>query len=336
MEKATEPNVSDAGPESKSSEEQGPDARARRREQVRRAQRYVPTANHGLKDMRDALIMNFFSTHRDRKATYVKALEHEVAKLRARDVTHDEETRDYREIIRRLRDLLLLNNIPIPSDLPHVLLDSPLATIEVLGKTDGPQLLRAHMPAFDAAAPYPFERETSQGSSRLRSTSSGTDSSGMRNFSNPRNTDVAMTGTTRHPFGLDSSQVGIDFVLALEHPCLYHHQLPNSELAGNIGAGHELMVLSPIMSAKGAPALETKGKQQRLPTSSKWSVPAIELEKLLSFSQGLDLDGEVTPIQAWQRIRNHPRFSQMTPTSLETIRESLMCVVQCYGYVKKQ
>jgi hypothetical protein len=276
----------------------------------------------------DALI-TVFRTHRDRKATYVKALEHEVAKLRARDVAHDEEIREYREIIRRLRDLLCSHQISVPSDLPQVQINSPLAMIEVLDRPNEPQRIQAHMPAFDAGAPYPFERDTGKARARSRSASNVTDPSSVPNYSHPLNTDVPLQDPSRHPYGLDSSQVGIDFVLALEHPCLYHHKLPNPELAGSIGTGHELMVQSPIMRC--APALQIKGQQRRLPSSSKWNVPAWELEKLLSFSEGLDLDGEVTPIQAWQRIRNHDKFGTLTLGALETLRESLLSVVQCYG-----
>ena len=245
-------------------------------------------------------------------------------------MTHDDEIREYREIIRRLRDLLLSHNIQIPSDLPYVLNESPLAMIEVLGKPDEPQRIRAHMPAFDASAPYPFERDPAQDSTR-RSRSASTELSGARNYSHPLHTNIPMREATHHPYGLGSSQVGIDFVLALEHPCLYHHQLPNPELAGMIGTGHELMVSSPVMRAPGAPGVQMKGQQPRLPNSSRWNVPAIELEKLLSFTGGLDLEGEITPIQAWQRIRMHPNFSDLTPTALETLRESLLTVVQCYG-----
>ncbi len=263
----------------------------------------------------------------------MKALEHEVAKLRARDVSHDDEIREYREIICRLRGLLVSHNIQIPSDLPHVFNDNPLAMIEVLGDPDEPQRIRAHMPAFDAAAPYPFERDPAQDTTR-RSRSASTELSGVRNYSHPLQSNIPRHEAARHPYGLDSSQVGIDFVLALEHPCLYHHQLPNPQLAGGIGTGHELMVSSPVMRAPGAPGVQMNGQNPRLPTSSRWNVPAIELEKLLSFTEGLDLDGEITPIQAWQRIRIHPNFLDLTPIALATLRESLLTVVQCYGYVK--
>jgi hypothetical protein len=244
-----------------------------------------------------------------------------VARLRAKDVAHDEEIREYREVIRRLRDLLASHNVQIPSDLPNVRLNSPAAQIWVIDKPNEPQRIQAHMPAFDASAPYPFERPSKSSSAKGASSIPG---------SNPtQNSDTNMLDAPSHPYGLDSSQVGIEFVLALEQPCLYHHQSVNPELANLTGTGHHLMVSSPIMRA--APPLQGQGKTAHIPSSSKWSVPAIELQKLLEFSEGLDLDGEITPIQAWRRIRCHAKFDKLTPTQLETLRESLLSMVQCYG-----
>jgi hypothetical protein len=57
--------------------------------------------------------------------------------------------------------------------------------------------------------------------------------------------------------------------------------MPNPELAGGIGTGHELMLQSPIM--RYSPPIQVKAQQRRFPTA------AIELEKLLCFSEGLDL-----------------------------------------------
>lgn len=48
MDNPTQAATSDPKPDLKGTEEQGPDARARRREQVRRAQRYVPPSNQAL------------------------------------------------------------------------------------------------------------------------------------------------------------------------------------------------------------------------------------------------------------------------------------------------
>jgi hypothetical protein len=250
-------------------------------------------------------------------------------------VAHDDEIRQYREIIRRLRDLLLSNNVPIPSDLHFEQLDGALAMVEVLERPGQPQHIRAHMPVFDSSAPFPFQRDT--GNSKplpdIPSITGGHNtSSSFSPASDPMHIDTQPSHhhhTTHHPYGLDSSQVGVDFILALEHPCLYHHQLPNPELAGNLGTGHELMLQAPIM--RYSPPIQVKAKEKRFPTAAKWNVPAIELEKLLSFSGGLDLDGEVTPVQAWHRVRCHPRFSEMTPTTLEMLRENLSTVVQCYG-----
>jgi hypothetical protein len=317
--------------DSKSPELQSPDAKSRRREQVRRAQRYASSSNHTLISARthQVPLITLCRTHRDRKATYVKALELEVAKMRARDVAHDEEARSYREIIRRLRDLLISHHIQIPSDLPQVSSDSPLAMIEVLGTANEPQQLRAHMPTFDATAPYPFQRDTGKQPEIQSPQQFHSQTSPLPNFPHITGGEPVIQGPSSQSYGLDTSQVGIDFVLALEHPCLYHHQLPNAQLDGTIGTGHELMVQSPVMRA--APPLELQGKEPRLPASSKWNVPAGELEKLLNYSQGLDLEGELTPIQAWQRIRAHPSFLILTPAALEKIKERLLKFVKCYG-----
>ncbi len=56
-------------------------------------------------------------THRDRKATYVKTLEAEVAKLRVRDSVHEAELVACRMTIRRLKELIKYHKVPLPLDL---------------------------------------------------------------------------------------------------------------------------------------------------------------------------------------------------------------------------
>jgi hypothetical protein len=60
-------------------------------------------------------------------------------------------------------------------------------------------------------------------------------------------------------------------------------------------------------------------------------VPAIELENLLSLSQLLQLDGEVTPIEIWQRVHQHPQFRELTNERLDRLRDELLPQVVCYG-----
>lgn len=63
-----------------------------------------------------------------------------------------------------------------------------------------------------------------------------------------------------------------------------------------------------------------------------WSMPTASLERLLELSNTLGLrSGTLTPIQAWQRVRSHPKFSQLTPEKLQHMVELLAKEVKCQG-----
>jgi hypothetical protein len=66
---------------------------------------------------------------------------------------------------------------------------------------------------------------------------------------------------------------------------------------------------------------------------SSWELPAIELDRLLSLSSALDLSGEVTPVQAWSRIRSHPGFYRLTPWGLQALTQAIAEKIGCFGYV---
>ena len=63
------------------------------------------------------------------------------------------------------------------------------------------------------------------------------------------------------------------------------------------------------------------------------NVPKADLMKLLSLSQDLQLDGEITPIMALNIIRSHPRYYELSGADLESIKEELKAKTRCYGYV---
>lgn len=123
-----------------------------------------------------------------------------------------------------------------------------------------------------------------------------------------------------HLSGLDAAQIGIDFVLALEHPCLHHTR---SDLESTGSYGHILTAQAPLL---------THAPRPLQPTSS-WTIPAVEIERLLNLSGQLNLDGELTPIQAWARIRSYPGFERLNLDQLETLKQALLKEVHCYGYV---
>jgi hypothetical protein len=124
-----------------------------------------------------------------------------------------------------------------------------------------------------------------------------------------------------HPSGLDAPQVAIDFVLALEKPCLSH--TAPADLSCDQPSGHVLTAQAPLL-AHATHSLESTGG---------WSIPATEIERLLSLSSQLSLAGELTPVQAWSRIRSSPEFLKLDFDSLGRLKGDLLKEVQCYGYV---
>jgi hypothetical protein len=56
------------------------------------------------------------------------------------------------------------------------------------------------------------------------------------------------------------------------------------------------------------------------------------LMKLLTLSQDLPLDGEITPVIALNLIRKHPRFKELTANDFVRIKNDLEKKTRCYGY----
>ena len=62
-----------------------------------------------------------------------------------------------------------------------------------------------------------------------------------------------------------------------------------------------------------------------------WTVPDADMDKLLALAGTFQLDGEITPVQAWYRLKTHPRFNELTKEHLVTLKQSLLNDVKCYG-----
>ncbi|KIV86346.1 hypothetical protein, variant [Exophiala sideris] len=275
----------------------------------------------GLKDWLNI----FHRTHRDRKATYVRSLESEVTKLRASEAAHDAECQTFRQVIRRLRELIKYHNIPLPPDLasiPHV--SSPKATVELVTLPDHSQTIRAQLPAPGYVCPLPCSDISEPPLLYTESSfSTGDIFAGTSISDAPDQEPTPMA----HPHGLWTAQTGVDFVLGLEQVCLEHHAVHSVDVEGT---GHEMMLMSPIMS-RSPPLQQTTEPGSGLPDGAVWSVPSVELERLLEFADRLRLDGEITPVEAWQAIRQHPSFPNLTREGLDSMKLMLLPEVKCYG-----
>jgi hypothetical protein len=54
-------------------------------------------------------------------------------------------------------------------------------------------------------------------------------------------------------------------------------------------------------------------------------------QRLLEMAGGLDLDGYITPVQAWNRIKIHENFSRMTRGNLDELEASMRPHIKCQG-----
>lgn len=57
----------------------------------------------------------------------------------------------------------------------------------------------------------------------------------------------------------------------------------------------------------------------------------MEVEKLLELSTRLTLDGEITPVEAWRRVKQHQGFQFLDKASIEALKETMLPEVMCYG-----
>jgi hypothetical protein len=244
-----------------------------------------------------------------------------------------------------LKGLLAQHAIPIPSEVGGF---GPTARISILDAPGGQQRLQVTMPeispdyfaGFDTPR-FSLPRDSSSPESLdvdMEVISNGVPSIPPPAFQSrpavedsqthsaatekivPLSPAYAPRQPISHPLGLDAPQVGIDFVLALENPCLHHTR---DDLESTESYGHILTANAPLL---------TQRPRISQPTSS-WTIPAAEIERLLNLSSQLNLAGELTPVQAWSRIRSYPGFDKLSRAHLEILEKALLEEVQCYGYV---
>ncbi|KAJ5193633.1 hypothetical protein N7491_000964, partial [Penicillium cf. griseofulvum] len=107
-------------------------------------------------------------------------------------------------------------------------------------------------------------------------------------------------------------QTGVDFVLSLERPCLSH-------TSGAYPSGNA-MSMQGAMLHLAPPTFDSY---------SRWQVSVEVFWKLSKMADRLDLDGYITPVQAWNGIRDHGKLSWLPRERLKapenTTRPNIMC-----------
>jgi len=67
-----------------------------------------------------------------------------------------------------------------------------------------------------------------------------------------------------------------------------------------------------------------------LQPGATWQAPAAGIERLLELSDTICLDGELTPVQAWNHIRKHQHYDGLEIERLEGLKQALLAHIKCY------
>lgn len=122
-----------------------------------------------------------------------------------------------------------------------------------------------------------------------------------------------------HNYVLDTPDIAIDFVLALEHPCMAH--IPHPSNRNHETSNHILLASAPLVASAARPPQP----------NSEWSVSASMIKELLNLSSSINLKGELTPVEAWHRLRGHPNFWKLDLEAFATLKAELSRSVRCCG-----
>ncbi|KAH7399371.1 hypothetical protein BKA66DRAFT_407147 [Pyrenochaeta sp. MPI-SDFR-AT-0127] len=254
-------------------------------------------------------------THRERKEMYIKALEQEVIRLKDTFATTSRERDAFAEENRRLKDLLMAHGISFDLSTPPI---NGIAQVggSAYGSSSGS--VSGYGPG-SASTGY-----TSPPQSLQHRGSISHDNMGQQ----PMHMQQQGQQTSSHQQnGLDYDQIGIDFVLTLERPCMDHMQflMVRAHDADETISGHALMATAP-------PDEHIANCPQEKYPHQMPDVKMPDLMKLLDLSNRLPLDGEITPIMAWAKILQDEKFRDLTKEDIELIKGELLAKVRCYGF----
>lgn len=133
------------------------------------------------------------------------------------------------------------------------------------------------------------------------------------------------------PIDVYDPQIAIEFVLALEHPCLPDNH-NNIGQDGEIGHSIQLQAAA-IQNAP--PAVRTS-VGQTFPTGSSWTVLKTQLvdqlERLYASAMRLNLGSELTPVMCWQRVKEQHMVTPITRGQLHFLQRELTSDMVCYGF----
>ncbi|KAL9586600.1 MAG: hypothetical protein Q9212_000795 [Teloschistes hypoglaucus] len=277
------------------------------------------------------------STHRQRTQNYIKALESEVIRLRGSEGDLMQQNNKLQNQVDALLSAITKANVPLPAGFqPPAKVTQPInfdysMPTTISYKTDDLNNPRLHLdwPALSGVQPFQTDREGSVSPHEQFAKQSNINN--IKPLPNlPQ--DFSLTSLSFNPTyeipplltaqaSMDRAEVAIDFVLALEHPCMTHLPHPANPPSED-PSNHALLMSTPLLSRAPRPP----------EPNSSWTANSSILQQLLNLSSSINLDGEITPVEAWHQLRQHRRFLTLDKNSIERIKADLSTIVHCCGF----
>nr|OQO21670.1 hypothetical protein B0A51_10544 [Rachicladosporium sp. CCFEE 5018] len=264
-------------------------------------------------------------THRERKELYIKALEQEVLRLKEIYASSSQERDAYAAENRKLRDLLAQHGISYDPSADPIAFSRPQSNY---GPSSGSSMSGSYGPASEGTGSNFSPPPQSNGPG------SGSVAASQRS--------LAQLPSNR----LDYDQVGIDFVLTLERPCMDHMQyllgrahnpqdLPARHPLENPDDGEYDHMSGHVLMATAPPKAHIMTKMaETYPHQMPADLSTPTLAKLLDLSNRLPIDstGEITPIMAWTMVLRDPRVAHLGERDFAKLKEGLVAQTRCYGF----
>ncbi|KAF7196830.1 hypothetical protein HII31_01748 [Pseudocercospora fuligena] len=310
-------------------------------------------------------------THRERKEQYTKDLELEVMRLKelftqtaqerdaavqARDVIAHERDQ-LREEVQRLKELVQISASSSGTDSGYdgISMTCDATRNSSLSTSDGYHGLLANAPLQEVAATnaYTERQESVWELSETRGFAS--DGASYQEPTTKIEQQIRREDSTKTlqlmrelaPIGVDYDELGIDFVLTLEKPCMGHiqylhvrahnFQTADGEMPGQPMevpddgenqhiSGHALMATAPTYSHimdKPASKYPAQMPQVKRP----------DLLQLLNLSNQLQVNEiEVPPVRAWIKLMQDERMKLLSVHDIAILKEKLLKKVHCYRF----
>ncbi|KAJ5483532.1 hypothetical protein N7530_002778 [Penicillium desertorum] len=152
------------------------------------------------------------------------------------------------------------------------------------------------------------------------------------------NNKKQQSGTEHHEDGIEKDldelsdeewfQTGVDVSIRIFHPysryCAHEPGDWNGHACRSSAqpSGHAVSMQGTLLQLA-PPTLDSE---------SRWQVSAEVFQKLFEMADKLDLNGYITPVQAWNRINDHENFPRLTRERLKTLQNAMRPHIKCQGF----